>query len=262
MGAAERAAQYATNLWYAVFALLLLREARPTRAGSVSSQVTAGRDLTRLALLCGALSALVYAAMLIVVPMFWSNYSSATQTVSELSALAAPTRPLWVASGIVWMLLYAAFGWGVWKSAGWSRTLRNAGGIIFIAAVVGIFWPPMHLREVLAAGGGSLTDTLHIVWTAINGVLTLLAMGFAAAALGGRFRLYSIATMAIILAAGAVTSTDAAQLQANLPTPWMGVWERVNIGAWLLWVVVLSVTLSRRAAHVHLDARVALPASG
>jgi hypothetical protein len=31
MGALERAAQYATNLWYAVFAVVLLRERRPPR---------------------------------------------------------------------------------------------------------------------------------------------------------------------------------------------------------------------------------------
>jgi hypothetical protein len=51
--------------------------------------------------------------------------------------------------------------------------------------------------------------------------------------------------MAILIVAGAATSMDAARLQANLPTPWMGVWERVNIGAWLLWVAVLSAKLVR-----------------
>ena len=68
-------------------------------------------------------------------------------------------------------------------------------------------------------------------------------MGFGAAAFGRRFRLYSIATMVILLAAGAVTSVDAPRLDANLPTPWMGVWERVNSGVWLLWVVVLAVSM-------------------
>jgi hypothetical protein len=171
-------------------------------------------------------------------------------TVSELSAIGAPTRPLWLALGVLWMLLYAAFGWGVWKSALGSRALRITGGSIFVAAVVGIFWPPMHVREVLAAGGGTLTDTLHIVWTAVNGVLTLVAMAFAAAAFGRGFRVYSIATIIILLAAGVVTSIDAPLLQANLPTPRMGVWERINIGAWLVWVAVLSLMLTRRAKPI------------
>ena len=241
MGVIERTAQYATNVWYAVFAIVLLRRQQSTP----TSRLTARSDLTRAALVCGMVSSGIYAAMLVLVPMFWSDYSSASQTVSELSAIGAPTRPLWATLGILWMLLYAAFGWAMWKSAP-GRALRSAGGAIFVAAVVGIFWPPMHLREVLAAGGASMTDTLHIVWTAINGVLTLLAMGFAAAALGRPFRVYSAATMAIIILAGAVTSMDASQLQANLPTPWMGTWERVNIGAWLLWIAVLSAMLTRR----------------
>ena len=201
----------------------------------------------KLLVVCGIVSSLLYAAMLAFIPMLWEDYSSASQTVSELSAVDAPTRSVWVLVGIAWTLLYAAFGWGVWQSARGSRALRTAGGIIIVAGIVGVFWPPMHQREVLAAGGGMLTDTLHIVWTILNGVLTLLAMGFAAAAFGTRFRLYSIATMAVLLAAGAMTSGDTSRIQANLPTPWAGLWERVNIGAWLLWVLVLAVMLLRRA---------------
>ena len=66
--------------------------------------------------------------------------------------------------------------------------------------VFGQFWPPMHPRAVLAAGGGTLTDTLHLVW-AITGIVSMLIVGFGAAALGKRFRVYSIATMVIVLRA-------------------------------------------------------------
>lgn len=187
--------------------------------------------------------------MLVVVPLAWRGYSSASQTVSELSAIDAPTRPLWVPLGIVWTLLYGAFGWGVWKVGGSSRALRIAGGSIVVAAVLGIFWPPMHLREVLAASGGTLTDTLHIAWTAANGVLTLVAMVFGAVALGRGFRIYSIVSIVVPLGAGVMTSMSAPQLQANLPSPWIGAWERVNMAAWLLWVAVLSAMLLSRAAH-------------
>jgi hypothetical protein len=168
--------------------------------------------------------------------------------VSELSAIDAPTRPLWISLGLLWTSLYAAFGWGVWRSAGPSRAVRVVGVAIIFAGLIGLFWPPMHQREVLAAGGASLTDTLHLVWTAINGVLTLTAMGLGAAAFGARFRLYSIVSSVILVAAGTATSLDAAEVQSNLPTPWVGVWERINIGAWLLWIGVLAVLLLRRTA--------------
>ena len=249
MGATERAAQYATNLWYAVFAVVLLRERRSAQPLTEPWCPSVLRSSSGFALACGLFSALLYAAMLIVVPLAWSEYSSASQTVSELSAIDAPTRPLWVPLGVVWTLLYGAFGWGVWKAGGSSRALRIAGGSILVGAVVGIFWPPMHLREVLAEGGGTLTDTLHIVWTAANAMFTLVAMGFGAAALGRGFRIYSLASIVVLLAAGALTSMNASQLQANLPTPWIGAWERVNIAAWLLWVAVLSAMLLGRAAN-------------
>ena len=58
----------------------------------------------------------------------------------------------------------AAFGWGVLASSRRDRHLRAAGGLLVAYGVIGLAWPPMHLREVLAAGGGTLTDTMHIVF--------------------------------------------------------------------------------------------------
>jgi len=200
-------------------------------------------------LTCGVLSSLLYVAMNIIVPTYWEGYSSAAQTVSELSAIGAPTRSLWVPLGLVYTLLVAAFGWGVRASAGRNRPLRIAGGLLVAYGLVGLAWPPMHLREVLAGGGGTLTDTMHIVFAMVTVLLMVLAMGFGAAAFGKRFRRYSIATIVTLLLCGALTSLDAPRLQANLPTPWMGVWERINIAVFLLWIVVLATALLR-APHV------------
>ena len=106
----------------------------------------------------------------------------------------------------------------------------------------------MHQRAVLAAGGATLTDTLHIVWSMAWVVFMLLAIAFGAAALGKRFRLYSIATLVILVGFGVLTGLDAPRLSANLPTPLIGVWERINIGVVMLWDVVLAVALLRRPA--------------
>jgi hypothetical protein len=203
--------------------------------------------MTRKALLlCGILSSLLYVAMNVFVPMLWEGYSSASQTVSELSAIDTPTRPLWVALGIAYALLVAAFGWGVWGSASENRPLRVVGGLLVASGLIGLGWPPMHQRAVLAAGGGTLTDTLHIVWSMVTVPLFMLEIGFGAAAFGKRFRFYSIATMVILVVfTGVLTGMDAPRIQANLPTPWVGVWERIGIGAFLLWVVVLAITLLR-----------------
>ena len=182
--------------------------------------------------------------MTLLVGIFWDSYSTADQTISELSAIGAPTRPLWMVLGMIYSALMMAFGWTVWKSAP-NRALRIVGALLFTQTVFGVFWPPMHQRAVLAAVGGTMTDTLHIVWTVVTSVLFMVALGFGAAALGRRFRIYSLVTLAIVFACGAWTGTYAPAIQANMPTPWVGVWERINTDVFMLWVVVVATMLLR-----------------
>jgi hypothetical protein len=198
-------------------------------------------------LVCGILSSLLYIGTTAFVAMQWKGYSSASQTVSELSAIGAPTRSLWVLLAAFYTVLVTAFGWGVWQSSGRIRALRIAGGLIGAYGALGLLWPfaPMHLRETLAAGGGTLSDTMHIVLASVTVVLMLLAIAFGAVAFGKRFRLYSVASLVVLVAFGALTFLDAPRVGANLPTPLIGVWERINIGVFLLWVVVLATTLLR-----------------
>lgn len=199
--------------------------------------------MKKVFLIYGIFAALLFAAMNVVVAMQWEGYSSASQTVSELSAIGAPTRPLWIALAAVYTVLLIGFGWGVRESGRRDRRLRILGGLLIAHAIVGFTWPPMHQRAVLAAGGATLTDTLHLVWAAVTILFMMLEIGFGAAALGKRFRVYSVATAMTLLAFGALTALDASRVQANLPTPWAGVWERVNIGGYLLWLIVLAIAL-------------------
>ena len=136
-----------------------------------------------------------------------------------------------------------AFGLGVWASAGGQRARRTVGGLLVAYGVVGLLAPffPMHMRGAEA----TLSDTGHIVLTIVTVLLMFLAIAFGAAAFGPRFRLYSIATIILLVLGGILAFSDAYRLAAQLPTPWLGVTERVNIGVFLLWVVVLANTLLR-----------------
>jgi hypothetical protein len=215
----------------------------------------------KVLLLCGVLTALLYVTMNAFVPLLWPGFSVFSQTISELSAIDAPTRTLWVALGTVYGVLLMAFGYGVWLCGRRSRPLRIAGALIIADGVFCLFWPPMHHRTVLAAGGATLTDTLHIAWTMVSGVLMMLSIVFAAAAFGRRFRAFAVVTIVLLVAFGAVTGTYAGSVQANLPTPWLGVWERIDAGLLMLWLIVLAVALLRRgdvtATRIAEDARAA-----
>jgi hypothetical protein len=197
-------------------------------------------------LVCGILSSILYAVANIITVMLYEGYNAASQTVSELSAIDAPTRTLWVLLMIPYSLLMIGFGTGVWQSAAGNRSLRITGALFIADAVIGFFWPPMHQREVLAAGGGTLTDTLHIVFTMITVPLMILPIVFGAVASGKRFRVYSIATLAILVAAGILTGIDGPKIAADLPTPGIGIWERINIGVYMLWVAVFAIMLLRK----------------
>jgi uncharacterized protein DUF998 len=199
----------------------------------------------KMLLVCGILASLLYVAMTLLVGRLVEGYSAWSQTISELSAIGTSTRPLWMLLGTVYSVLIVAFGWIVWKSAPANHALRVVGALIVAHGVFGSFWPPMNQRAVLAAGGGTLTDTLHLVWAIVNGLLFLLAVGFGAAALEKRFRVYSIATLVILLASGVWNATYASAIQANLPTPWAGFWERITSTMYMLWIAVLAVALLR-----------------
>ena len=49
--------------------------------------------------------------------------------------------------------------------------------------------------------------------------------------------------MLILVVFGVMTGLDQPQLEANLPTPWMGLWERIDIFATMLWIAVLAIAL-------------------
>jgi len=196
----------------------------------------------KVLLLCGILSSLLYVASDRLAAIRWEGYSSASQTVSEPIALNAPTRPLVVPLFIAYGILVIAFGAGVWQSAGRKRALRFAAvglaGKEVLGMAVTLFFP-IHLRGV----EGTLTDSMHGILTGVGLLFMLLAIGSGAAAFGKWFRLYSIATILLFVAGGTLAGLDAPLMAANLPTPWMGVWERINIFGYMLWVVVFAISL-------------------
>ena len=197
-------------------------------------------------LVCGILSMLWYVAMNLFVPMQYPGYDIASQTVSELSAIDAPTRSFWVVLAIFYSLFFIAFGSGIWLSANENRKLRIVAAVIIFDAVLGFFWPPMHRREVIAAGEGTLTDILHVVWAFVHLLLMLIMIGLGASVLGKGFRIFSAAIVIIFIVFGILTTIESRGLEANLPTPNVGTWERINIGAYMLWVIVFAIILLKR----------------
>jgi Protein of unknown function (DUF998) len=207
-----------------------------------------GETMRRKALLgCGILSSLLYVGANVFGARRWRDYSLSSHTVSELSAIGAPSRPLVVSLLTMHGGLVIPFGLGVWESAGRRGSLRVTGALLVGLGATDLTAPlfPMHRREALARGERSRTDTMHIIVTGVNSLLILLAIAFGSTAFGKRFRRYSIATTVGLVVSGGLTATQASRVEANLATPWAGATERISIGGYLLWQVVLAVALMR-----------------
>lgn len=86
---------------------------------------------------------------------------------------------------------------------------------------------------------------MHIVLASVDVLFILLIIGFAASAFGKRFRLYSIGTILVVVLFVTLAGLDGPRIAANLPTPWVGVTERVSVFSYMLWLVVFAISLLR-----------------
>lgn len=207
---------------------------------------TARPTLTRVLLACGIAYGVTYVVLNdVVAAALLPGYDPLSQAVSELSAIGAPSRAFLVAMVPVWTGLLAAFGLGVRRAAGDRKALRVTGDLLVLHAIVGLLWLPfpMTARADMVPGPMGVNDVGHLAMTAATVLLVTAQVVTSATAFGRRFRIYAAATVVTSLGFGALTGVLTRDIALGAPTPWMGLAERVSIGAWLLWMVVLAVTL-------------------
>jgi hypothetical protein len=141
---------------------------------------------------------------------------------------------------------------GVWRSAEGRRRVAVVGGLLLglgvLALAVGLL-VPMRPRGTEQGVSGML----HIVEGAVWMVGLITAMGFAAAAFGRRFRVYTIATIAVVLVFLGGTGVQGPRIEAGLPTPGLGLIERTWWYAYQVWFIMLAVRLLREGNAVGLD---------
>ena len=199
----------------------------------------------RRLLACGLWASLLYVATDLMAASWYAGYSITGQNYSELLASGAPTRSPMILVSIAYNLLVASFAAGVWASARPKRTARITGAVMTGYAALSLVTPlffQMDLRGAALTSRGSL----HAPMTAVMSLFILLSMGFGAFLLGKRFRLYSFATIAVVILFGVITGLQAPRLEAGLSTPWMGLTERVNIYATMIWFAALAIGLLGR----------------
>lgn len=202
------------------------------------------RKPIKLLLLCGIIAPLLYVGSDIIAGLSWEGYSFASRTVSELRGIGAPTREFLTPVLLIYSLLEIAFGIGILKTANQKRALRILGSLFIGLGLLDIAGPffAMNANET----PGSATNVIHLVVTSLTLVALLSIIGFGSVADGKWFRIYSIVTLLIVITAGTLTFMEVPRIAENLPTPWMGLKERINIYSYMLWMAALAMVLLRK----------------
>lgn len=201
-------------------------------------------NIRRFLLACGAASSVLYLIAIDVIAAlrFPAYHDRTSQMVSELFAEGAPTRALMIWLNVPYNLLVLAFVVGVWKSTRGKRFLHLAAAALAgygVVSLAGLLFFQMDLRGTV----DSTRDAPHVIATFIMSSFLVAAMAFGAFALGARFRLYSFASIATVMVFGVLAGFLARPMPG--PTPYVGLAERVNIYATMVWIAAFAVGVLR-----------------
>ena len=218
---------------------ILMRTARR----DVTSRWWRGPSARKKALLvAGVAAVVVYAVGDILSGFRYDGYSFRDQAISELSAFGSPVRAQMVTFILIHGVLVLALGLGLLGVARGKR-LRWVGALLVAIGLVGF---PTHTVWAMSSRDmeTGFNDTMHIILSIVFSAFVIAAMVLSAVAYRGWFRLYSLATLAVVVAFGMATSFAMRGIDQN-DTPWVGGFERINAYFYLAWLAVLAVIATR-----------------
>ena len=212
------------------------------------------RSVVRTASLASGLAAsILYIATDILGGLSYGGYSFTSQAISELGAIGARSAPIVAPLYAIYSVLILLFGVAVVREARHDNPplalsgvlLASYGAVAIAIAIIGASGSTvfnMHQRGTATIGA----DAPHIILTAVFVVLLLAMIGAGAFAFGRKFRVYSFVTLAIVIVFAGLTVPFAPRLAAGRPTPGLGIIERINVYAAILWPGLLSLAILRR----------------
>jgi len=193
--------------------------------------------MNRLAAIAGLGAPSAYLATVLVGGALTPGYSHLTQPVSALFQGSAPLAAPVSAAFVIYNLLLMAFAIGLF------RTLPGPATMILLNGAIGLV---IELFPMDAPGAAmSFAGAIHIGLAAALVLTCTLAMGWAALEYRARHpHLFwsTLTLLAIMLVAGGIAAQAAV-----IGWSWLGLFQRLTIAAYLVWVALLALTFERRA---------------
>jgi len=204
-------------------------------------------------LLCGVLAPLVYVGTVILGGLLRPGYSHISHAISELIAAGAPNTTLLIPLFTLYDILLAGFGAGLLLAvmARPEQNGRRSGAwgalTLIVAGILGVL---MNLFFPQDPGGPPVTfaGTVHVALAGVLSLGTMLAMlctGLWLRHLPDQRAawIYSLVSLAVVFISGGL---GAAAIASR--SPYLGLVERVTIGAFIQWVFAIALKLASAAS--------------
>ena len=200
----------------------------------------------KIALAQGIVAQVVFAGAAIIGGIAHPGYSHMSQAVSELTAAGAVNQGWLLAAFALMEVLTIIFGVGYFICVrGTSNALTASAVTVAAIGVVGLAFARFPMDQV----GTPMTfdGRMHIVIVSVSAVLAISAVGLSGVAWrrlpGGRaMAQLSFAVLALMVAGGVISA-----LVATNGWPGIGIWQRLNNGAFGVWQIATAVFLLRRS---------------
>ena len=200
-------------------------------------------------IICGVLAVLIYIAAVVIGGAIRPGYSHVANFISELISAEAPNQNFLNSMFALYNLLVGSFAVGLLifmrtNNATPALNIGRIGGYILIAEAVFGFLTIFFPQDVRGTPA-TFTGTMHIILASLSSLATMGAMfclffWFKKTPAVTGMALYTLVSLIVVFVSGGLTA-----YLTGRNSPVVGLAERITIGSFLQWVLVVAVQLSR-----------------
>jgi len=193
----------------------------------------------------GLIAPLLYIFTVVLGGALWPGYSHARQPISELTLASAPNLALMDTLFLVYNALLLVFATGISRLAIREKNtpLKLSGVFLVICALSGLAMA--FFRQDPIGAPATFTGTMHLALAAVASLSTILAIFFGASGLGRMEETRSLRLFSRLMGLAVVVTGGLAAAGTNLFPQVFGILERLTIGAFMLWLMIISRRLMR-----------------
>jgi hypothetical protein len=188
-------------------------------------------------LLAGPLATIIYVFAVIYGAAIRPGYSHVYDLISELISSKAPNKKLLNPLFLVFNTLTGIFAIGLFRlPSGGLVTMTWAAIILFAEAIFGfatVFFPQDERTDPVTH-----TGTMHIVLAGLSSLSTMGSMLLAGLWFNDTPAIYTFVSLAVVFITGGMTA-----VATGRKSPVAGLLERITIGGFLQWMLVVGILL-------------------